>query len=326
MIDTDPFHVLGLRPGASPEEVRGAYRKLAMRWHPDRNPHTRGAEERFKQIKAAYEIASDEAAYRQWCAEQPPPAPPSTAGQTTHEQTLTLTLEEIAHGSRRTIEVERRTPCAPCAGTGRITQTHSQPCRQCQGIGRLRARAHGGANQKCPACDGQGYVRHSECQACEGVGLTIGEAIFEVKVPAGLRDGETLRLSRADGSVLLRIAFAPHPLFTVQGDDLHCEVPIDLLSLIEGGDIEVPTLDGRLRISPPDAPFGKEIRLKRKGLPQRKGRTVGDLVLHFRPVIPRRLSEAERTQLRALRQSLADNAATRMPEIADWQRRMNGRP
>lgn len=330
MNKTDPFHVLGLPPGASRDEVRRAYRKLAMRWHPDRNPHTHAAEERFKHIKAAYEIASDEAAYRHWCAtrtsanaaDSNPPAPASDDAPPI-EQTLPLTLEEVAHGSRRTIRVARQVACAPCGGSGRIAQTHSQPCRLCLGIGRLRGRTSAsGGTQKCPGCDGQGYVRYSECGLCAGQGRTVGEAVFEVVVPAGLRDGETLRLARTDSSVLLRIVYLPHPFFTVDRDDLHCVVPVDVLTMVAGGDIVVPTLDGNLCITLPGAPIGAEIRLKKKGLPHRKGRAVGDLLLQLRPVIPKHLSAAERAQLSALQASLAENAATRMPEIDDWRKRL----
>jgi molecular chaperone DnaJ len=344
MSSTDPFEVLGLSPGAPRDEVRRAYRKLAMRWHPDRNQHSPASEERFKQIKAAYEIASDEAAYRLWCTNAAAAAatasrskagpaasaaPRSASGERAGsappiKQTLALTLEEVARGGRRTIRVERRAPCVSCAGLGRVDCDHSLPCQQCNGVGRRRGKGLA-AGEKCPACAGRGYVRHVDCAACQGQGSTLAQSIFDVLVPVGMRHGETLRLARPGGSILLQIEHLPHAFFTVQGNDLHCTVPVDVLSLIAGGEIEVPTLDAVIRIPLPAASASAQFTLAGRGLPRRHGRGAGDLVFQLQAVFPQKLSASERTALRQLVASLAENPARNAPELLDWKTRLAGR-
>lgn len=328
MTSTDPFHVLGLSPGAPRDEVRRAYRKLAMRWHPDRNQHSKASEERFKHIKAAYEIAIDAAAYRAWldhsaaapaaaapgktaagAAESPPVAP--------LEQTLELSLEEAARGGRRTIRVERRASCAPCGGRGRVEHAHSIACSQCQGIGRRRG-SKLFSSEPCTACAGRGYVRHIDCVACSGRGNTVAESVFDVLVPVGLRHGETLRLARPGGSILLQIAHSPHPLFTLQGDDLHCAVPVDVLTFIAGGEVEVPTLTQSIRVPLPAPSLAAEVRVVGKGFPRRHGKRAGDLVLQLQAVYPQELAPVEMAQLR----QLAAGLASRTPALHEWQKLM----
>ena len=321
----DPFQILGLPPGAPREDVRHAYRKLAMRWHPDRNQHSRDSEERFKLIKAAYELAIDPAEYRAWLTrratapENPgPDAAPATAEtEAPIEQSLELTLEEVARGGRRTIGVDRPAPCPVCAGSGRVAQRHSIHCSRCNGVGRLRGKVFSAA-EKCPDCLGRGFVRETDCANCQGKGSTSTSTVFEVKIPVGLRHGETLRLARAGGSILLRIKHLPHPFFTLQGDDLHCPVPVDALSFIAGGEVEVPTLDGVMRIPLPAASLSSEVRLAKKGLPRRHGKGAGDLVLHLQAIFPKNLAPAEVAQLR----QLASGMVGRVPELADWAKRL----
>lgn len=331
MTSTDPFHVLGLQPGASRDEVRRAYRKLAMRWHPDRNQHSKASEERFKHIKSAYEIAVDEAAYRAWRESrcEVPAARPhdTTAAHAAEsspvapiEQTLELSLEEAARGGRRTIRVERQVPCVPCGGLGRIEHAHSIACPQCQGIGRRRG-AKLFSSETCPACAGRGYVRHIDCEACSGRGSTVAESVFEVLIPVGLRHGETLRLARSGGSILLQIAHLPHPLFKLQGDDLHCEVPVDVLTFIAGGEIEVPTLDQTIRVPLPAPSPAAEVRLVGKGFPRRHGKRAGDLVLHLQTIYPKDLAPVEIAQLR----QLAATLSSRTPELNDWNKLLKRR-
>lgn len=336
MTASDPFHVLGLQPGAPRDEVRRAYRKLAMRWHPDRNQHSRTSEERFKHIKAAYEIAIDESAYQAW-RDSRPVSPPGASDEASQErdaaqgaetaedsmpveQTLELSLEEAARGGRRTIRVDRQAPCRSCAGAGRVVQAHSTPCRQCQGIGRRFGKGLA-ATEKCPDCSGRGYVRHADCAACEGRGHSTAQSVFEVLVPVGLRHGETLRLTRRGGSILLRIVHQPHPFFTLQGNDLHCAVPVDVLTLLAGGDIEVPTLSRLIRVPLPAAASASEIRLVGNGFPSRHGKAAGDLVLALQAIYPKDLTVAETTALRHLAAALNG----RLPELRDWQRRIEQR-
>lgn len=334
MTSTDPFLVLGLPPGAPRDEVRRAYRKLAMRWHPDRNQHSKASEEHFKHIKAAYEIAIDAAAYRAWLASRAAAPAAGASGRNTAEaseaadaaespppasleQTLELSLEEAARGGRRTIRVERRVSCAPCGGSGRVEHAHSIACPQCQGIGRRRG-SKLFSSEPCPACGGRGYVRHVACAVCSGQGSTVTESVFEVLVPVGLRHGETLRLARAGGSILLRVAHLPHALFTLHDDDLHCSVPVDVLTFIAGGEIEVPTLAQSIRVPLPAPAPAAEIRVAGKGFPRRHGKRAGDLVLHLQVVYPQDLAPVELAQLR----QLADGLASRTPALSEWKKRL----
>lgn len=283
MTSTDPFHVLGLSPGAPRDEVRRAYRKLAMRWHPDRNQHSKASEERFKHIKAAYEIAIDAAAYRAW---------------------LDHSAAAPAAG-------------APCGGRGRVEHAHSIACSQCQGIGRRRGHQLF-SSEPCPACAGRGYVRHIDCVACSGRGNIVAESVFEVLVPVGLRHGETLRLARPGSSILLHIAHLPHPLFTLHGDDLHCAVPVDVLTFLAGGEVDVPTLTQSIRVPLPAPSLAAEVRVVGKGFPRRHGKRAGDLVLQLQAVYPQELAPVEMAQLR----QLAAGLASRTPALHEWKKLM----
>ena len=327
MTSTDPFHILGLQPGAARDEIRRSYRKLAMRWHPDRNQHSKASEERFKQIKTAYEIAIDEEAYRAWKVSRPATAevkPKETRSRKTAspedappiEQTLELTLEEAAQGGHRSISVTHQKPCKTCAGKGRVDHPHSIACALCKGIGRLRGKSLF-TTENCPECAGRGYVRHVECKDCGGLGHERSQSFFEVQVPAGLRHGETLRLARAGGSILLQVAHAPHPFFTLQGNDLLCEIPVDVLTFIAGGEIEVPTLGKNIRVPLPLASLSAQIRLVGKGFPRRHGKGAGDLILTLQAVFPKALSPTETAQLH----QLAASWKKRTPELQDWDKR-----
>jgi molecular chaperone DnaJ len=324
----DPFALLGLRPTASLEDVKRAYRRLAMRWHPDRNASA-AAESEFKRIKMAYELILDPQRYAQWratgsSADTTENDSPAGDDQT---QSLTLTLEEAANGCIKSIELARSSRCAACQGHGRVQHTHSVPCTQCNGIGRLRGDSRG--SQICAGCGGRGYLRETDCSECAGSGWRKKQRTLSVKVPAGILHGERLRLARqarhepegegAAGDLYLEVRLAEHALFTLQQRDLHCRVPVSIFRLLSGGPLDVPTLNGLsvLDLSP-DPAHGLDYRLPAQGFPKKHGRGSGDLFVHLQPVYPSSVSAKDRALLERLEASLAGDLEQRAPRLAAW--------
>ena len=336
----DPYTLLGLNLAAPLEEVKRAYRRLAMRWHPDRNPST-AAESEFKRIKEAYELILDPQRYKQWQQTQAsaapprhdtPPEPAATGEDVT--QTLILTLEEAAHGCVKSVELNRSSRCALCHGSGRVHHTHSIPCVQCNGIGRLRGDNRG--SRLCGGCGGRGYLRESECAECAGSGWRKKLRTLSVKVPPGIVHGERLRLARqarhaaegvnsegAAGDLYLEIRLAPHALFELQQRDLHCTLPVSIFQLLSAGKIVVPTLSGSTTLElRPFSGQAADYRLPGHGFPKKHGRGAGDLFLHVQPVYPAHFSAKDRALLECLEASLDENLEQRAPQLADWAMRL----
>jgi molecular chaperone DnaJ len=329
----DPFALLGLQRTASLEDVKRAYRRLAMRWHPDRN-QTASAEAEFKRIKAAYELILDPKRHAEWqqgraasgTATDDEPDEQTTTGDDL-TQTLILTLEEAAHGCVKSIELARSSRCTPCHGTGRVQHTHSTPCALCNGIGRVRGDSHG--TRLCDGCGGRGYLRETDCVECAGSGWRKKLRTLSVKVPAGILHGERLRLARqarqgpedgsAAGDLYLEVRLAAHPLFELRERDLHCTVPLSIFQLLAGGCLETPTLNGDCTLDLLPYPgHDLDYRLPAKGFPKKHGRGSGDLVVHLRPIYPSRLGAKDKALLDRLQASLAGDLEQRAPELAAW--------
>jgi molecular chaperone DnaJ len=332
----DPFSVLGLQRTASLEEIKRAYRRLAMRWHPDRNPST-AAENEFKRVKAAYELILDPQAYAEWLQDEAsaataaPEASSAAAGDDL-TQTLILTLEEAAHGCVRNVELVRSSRCAPCHGSGRIERSHSLPCALCNGVGRLRS--NGRSSPICEKCGGRGYSRESDCVDCAGSGWRKKLRTLSVKVPSGILPGERLQLARqarhgpdsdgAAGDLYLEVRLAEHALFELRQRDLHCTMPVSIFRLLSGGRIAVPTLNGGAALDVlPYPEHGLEYRLHEQGFPKKHGRGAGDLILQLKPVYPLHCGAKDRALLNRLDAALADELEQRAPELAAWAQRLH---
>jgi molecular chaperone DnaJ len=326
----DPFAALGLHRSASLEDVKRAYRRLAMRWHPDRNASTT-AENEFKRIKAAYELIIDPQRYTQWqqtgetagTTDDAPPGDDLT-------QTLILTLEEAAHGCAKSVDLTRSSHCASCHGSGKVQHAHSVPCTQCNGIGRVRGDNRGTC--LCEGCAGRGYLRETDCSECAGSGWRKKMRTLSVKVPPGILHGERLRLARqarhgpdgegAAGDLYLEIRLAGHDLFELQQRDLHCTVPVSIFRLLCGGEVEVPTLEGSCGFAiQPYPAHGLEYRLSARGFPKKHGRGAGDLFVHLRPVYPQDFSAKDRALLDRLDATLSADLE-RAPDLAAWAERL----
>ncbi len=335
----DPFVILGVRPEASAEEVKQAYRRLAMRWHPDRNASSAAATE-FRKVHAAYERFLERQRAAEW--ERRPTASPNAAkppanASVDYVQGLTLTLEEAALGCQKSVDVVGRVGCRTCQGGGRQKHDHLVPCRVCNGCGRVGGA--GGWNSRCAACAGRGYVRETDCPACAGSGRLEKRRTLVVTVPPGVDDGERLRLARqapltephdgADGlrgDLYLEIRLAAHPLFVRRGRDLHCEVPVSVFCLLGGGRVEVPTLAGSCTLDlAADAHRPTEHRLPGLGFPGKPGQPAGDLVIRLQCVVPAVVAAKDAPLLAALETSLRSDLAARAPALAVWETQLASR-
>lgn len=336
----DPFEILGLRRGAAASEIKRAFRKLAMAWHPDRNP-THDAEERFKHIKAAYELLLDPERLAAWDATQAGDGTDAdddhdaddevAAARTDIHLTLHLTLEEAAHGCVKTIGLASDAPCTACGGAGRTEHTHSVACAECKGVGRIR---NGQGTGHCAACGGRGYLRVTPCPVCSGRGWQESLRQLEVRIPPAMIPGERLRLARQHrprqggpaGDLFLAIAIRPHPFFRLDGRDLECEVPVGIFALLAGATIEIPTVAGTQLIDVPPFPrHGLDHVLPGLGFPGRHGRAAGALRLRLRPVYPAQCDEAEQKLLARLHKAMLADATDRAPELAEWEAKLRAR-
>ena len=316
----DYYEVLGVEKGASADEIKRAYRKSAMKYHPDRNPGDKTAEEKFKEVGEAYEVLSDDekrARYDQYGFAGVDPnfgagqsgggfgggfgdfgdifseffgggsssrgssrnAPRRGENVMTH---LELTFEEAAFGCEKEVASQRIENCASCKGTGSADGT-VETCTQCGGSGQVRTTQNfmGIAMQStatCPRCGGQGKVIKTPCNTCRGKGKVRRSNKVNVKIPAGVDAGQSVRV-RGEGCVgsnggpggdlLVEIYIKKHPIFTREDRDVLCEVPISFTQAALGAKIQVPTLDGRVEFEIPEGTqTGKEFTLRDKGIPE----------------------------------------------------------
>lgn len=321
--------ILGLPPGADGAAVKRAYRRLAMRWHPDRNADPL-ATERFKEIRAAYDRlleaepvddTEEPAAATEADSE---PAPPRAADIRLN---LELDLAAAAFGCQRTVAYVRGKDCATCAGSGKAGMVRTRFCGACHGSGRIRdTERH---LVPCTDCGGRGFFSEQICPDCGGSGRDACEVSLEIKVPPGMLAGDELRLAGqgdlatdelAAGDLYLTIVLHAHPLFRLSGRDLHASMPVSALLLMAGGEIRLPLLDGCLDYKlDAGLPERREIRLAGKGFPGRGRNPAGDLLIELLPVFPRQLNARQRKLLRQADAALADTLVEALPEIAAWQ-------
>ena len=356
MAKRDFYEVLGLAKNASEEELKKSYRKLAMKYHPDRNPDSKDAEAKFKEAKEAYEMLSDEqkrAAYDRYGHAGVDPNMGGGAGGpgaggfadvfgdifgdifgqagargggggrsnvyrgSDLRYTMEISLEQAANGHEAQIRVPSWESCETCKGSGAKPGTKPQPCRPCGGGGTVRVQqGFFSIQQTCPHCHGSGRIIPDPCTACEGVGRTRRNKTLEVKIPAGIDEGMRIRSSGngepgvnggPSGDLFVEIKIKPHGVFQRDGDDLHCEIPIQFTTAALGGKIEVPTLAGRAEMDVPEGTqSGKTFRLRGKGIKGIRSSYPGDLYCHLAVETPVKLTEKQKVLLRELEQSLKD--------------------
>ena len=330
MMQHDPYEILGVAPDSGPVEWKRAYRRLAMRWHPDRNDHPE-ATERFKAINAAYEqlTAEDqpEASETPAADGDAPAAEPEVAKAADIRLNLELSLEEAAKGCRKTIHYTRGKACATCEGTGEHGMTRTRFCAACHGSGRVRDGQHG--LQPCAECGGRGFFTERICADCGGSGRQLSEVSLQITVPPGMLAGDELRLGgqgeagdalHQAGDLYLTLVLQTHALYALHGRDLHYRMPVSALALLAGGEIELPSLGGLLRQVLDAGPIAqRELRLAGKGYPGRGRAHAGELVVTLEPVFPQQLSARQRKLVLQANAMCFDDLPAHLPEIAAWR-------
>lgn len=228
---------------------------------------------------------------------------------------LTLTFEEAAFGCEKKIDISRVEACESCHGSGAETGTTADTCSNCGGAGQVRAtqRTPMGmftTTQACPKCGGRGRIIHTPCSSCKGAGVQRKRSTITVKVPAGIDDGQTISLrgngnigaqGGAAGDLLVTISVRPHPFFVREGTAVHCEFPVTFTQAALGAELEVPTLDGRVKYAMPEGTqTGTVFRLKGKGIPGLAGKSRGDQYVHILVEVPKSLTRKQKDLLTQL--------------------------
>lgn len=367
MSKRDYYEVLGVARDASAAEIKKAYRRLAMKYHPDRNPGDKAAEAHFKEAKQAYEILSDEqkrAAYNQFGHAGVDAAMGGGAGRAGGfgagdafsdifgevfgdifgggrrgrggvfrgadlRYELTLDLEQAVFGTTTNITIPAVVVCDTCGGSGARPGTQPVTCRRCDGAGSLRvSQGFFSIQQTCPNCQGSGRVIEKPCLTCQGHGRVSKNKTLAVKVPAGVDDGDRIRLAGEGeigqsggppGDLYVEIRVRPHAIFERQGADLSCVVPISYATATLGGSLEVPTLEGEVTLKiPPETQSGKVFRLRGKGIRPVRGDTRGDLYCRVEVEVPVNLTAEQKKLLNAFNESLLAGGDRHRPRTRSW--------
>jgi molecular chaperone DnaJ len=374
MAKRDYYEILGLAKTATEDEIKKAYRKLAMKHHPDRNQGegAKKAEEQFKEAKEAYEMLSDpqkRAAYDQYGHAGVDPNMGGRGGPGQEgfggfaeafgdifgdifggqagagggrrgggqqvyrgsdlSYAMEITLEEAARGKETQIRIPSWEGCETCSGTGAKPGTSAKSCGSCNGSGTVHMRqGFFSIQQTCPHCHGSGKIIPDPCTACNGQGKVKKSKTLEVKIPAGINEGMRIRSAGNGepginggpaGDLYIEIRIKAHDIFERDGDDLHCTMPVSMITAALGGGIEVPTLGGKAEIELPEGTqHGKTFRLRGKGIKGVRSSYPGDLYCHISVETPVKLTEHQRKLLKELDKSFRDGGERHSPNAKSW--------
>ena len=346
----DFYDILGINRDASDDDIKKAYRKLAMKFHPDRNPDSKDAEDKFKEAKEAYEILSEPEKRRAYDTYGHAGVNPNLSGgpggfnsgegfggfseafgdifgeifgggrgrggQQVYRgadlrYNMEITLEQAARGTETKIRIPSLDECDTCHGTGAKPGTKPKTCQTCNGQGQVRLQqGFFSIQQTCPTCHGNGKVIPEPCQACSGTGRIKNHKTLSVKIPAGVDDGDRIRLSGEGeagmnggppGDLYVVVQLKAHGVFQRDGADLHCEMPVSFTVAALGGEIHIPTLEGEAKIKiPPETQSGQVFRLRGKGIKPVRQTSAGDLMCHVVVDTPVRLTDRQKELLREL--------------------------
>jgi molecular chaperone DnaJ len=358
--EKDYYRVLGVSDTASQKDIKSAYRKLSRQYHPDANPGDKAAEERFKEVSAAYDVVGDQAKRKEYDEVRKlgpmggmfggggPGAGPGAGGAFRFEDLgdlgdvlgglfnrgrrrggagepgrgtgphrgqdleaeLHLDFDDAIRGLTTTIFLTSDAACSTCHGTGARPGTTPHTCPQCNGRGVIdENQGFFSFSQPCPNCAGQGFVIDDPCPTCRGTGVERRPREVKVRLPAGVRDGQRVRLKGRGGpgrnggppgDLYVTARVGSHPLFGRRGNDLTITVPVTFPEAALGADVRVPTLDGgsvKVRI-PAGTRSGRTMRVRGKGVPGRKA--TGDLLVTVEVAVPETLTDDERKAVEAL--------------------------
>jgi molecular chaperone DnaJ len=341
MSKRDFYEVLGVDKNTPDDEVKKAYRKLARKYHPDVNKEA-GAEEKFKEVKEAYDNLADpqkKAQYDQFGHTDPnqgfgggagaggfgdifdmffggggsrrnPNAPRQGADL---QYTMTLEFKEAVFGKETDIEIPKEETCETCHGNGAKPGTKPETCSHCKGTGQLSVEQNTPfgrvVNRRvCHHCEGTGTFLKNKCSTCAGKGKVRKRKKIHVKIPAGIDNGQQIRISGQGeegvnggpaGDLYVVFNVKPHEFFERDGDDLYCEMPITFVQASLGDEIEVPTLQGKIKLKvPAGTQTGTNFRLRGKGAPNVRGYGQGDQHIQVQIITPKNLSERQRELLK----------------------------
>ena len=362
MAKRDFYEVLGVSRTASGDEIKKAYRRLAMKFHPDRNKDDDQAEAKFKEAKEAYEALSDaekRATYDQFGHEGLQRGAGGAGGFSAEGFSdifgdvfgdifgggrrgrsqmfrgadlgyeLRLDLERAVNGDSVTIDVPTQVGCEECDGSGAAKGSEPVKCTTCNGVGQVRVQqGFFSIQQTCPACKGAGTVISDPCTKCSGRGRRAKTKTLSVKVPAGVDDGDRIRLTGEGeagrnggppGDLYVEIRVNPHKIFEREGPDLSCEVPISFATAALGGDVELPTLDGHVSLKiPGGTQSGKVFRLRGKGVTTVREPHKGDLFVSAVVETPVKMTGAQEDLLRQFDELVREGGDKHSPRAGGW--------
>jgi molecular chaperone DnaJ len=363
MSKRDFYEILGVSQTADEKEVKKAYRREAMKYHPDRNPDDPDAESKFKEASEAYGVLMDSqkrAAYDQYGHAGVDSSMGGGGfggggnfsdifgdvfgdifggsggrGQGGPQRgsdlryTLDISLENAVKGNTVEIRVPSLSSCDTCDGSGAQKGSAPTTCGTCGGAGQVRMQqGFFQVQQACPTCRGRGKTISDPCVPCRGQGRVEKTKTLSVKVPPGVDTGDRIRLSGEGeagpeggppGDLFVQMSVRQHPIFERDGKNLYCEVPITFVDAALGGELEVPTLDGRVKLKiPSETQTGKLFRLRGKGVKPVRGGSVGDLLCRAVVETPVKLNKEQKTLLEDFRKSLGGDGNSQSPRQTSW--------
>ena len=359
----DYYEVLGVSRGASEDEIKKAYKKMARKYHPDLNPGDKTAEEKFKEVNEAYEVLSDadkKARYDQYGHAGVDPNfgaggfgggfdgsfdfgdlgdifgsffgggfgggrrtnPNAPQRGESIRMSIAISFEEAAFGCEKAVTVERYEPCDTCHGNGCAPGTSPEVCPDCHGTGTVQVRRQTpmgvfATSSPCPKCGGKGRIIHQPCKDCRGSGMVRKKKTIQASIPAGIDNGQTISIRGQGnagknggpaGDLLITITVRPHELFRREGTSVLCEAPITFTQAVLGAELEIPTIDGKVKYTLPEGTqSGTTFRLKGKGIPSINGRGRGDQYVTVYIETPKNLNKEQKEALKKFAETMGES-------------------